>query len=376
MSAAVTNPVQQQTIPANTQPTQPAQPQPTQQPQAGSLFRRLLSGALEGLSAGLQGETLDQAQERDAQTKLLQQQTANAQQQAQFAAQNQPFDLENFRLRNSLVQAQIAAIPDQQERDRAVAAFDLARGQQIASVIHSMSDNQQEAQLEKLDDFTRQSINAGGDFLETSSARGFTPDQAGTYGAAQSLLHRMLNQDSARGKGKTAFSYLIGSYPSPNGRQYGVIAIPNKGTSSDTLDQPLTVTLDGKRFTFDKGTPRSTVIRSEWDAFLNSVARDHADAQKKTAQQIDAIKSQISTLRSSATTDPKAAGKIAQLQSQYNALVGLPSDANIPDLSFVKPQPGRIPTGATVARNQTGQTIYSTDNGKSWIDAATGAPVK
>lgn len=364
-----------------------AQPQNPPTPKPGSLFRQLLAGALEGMGAGLQGESLDEAQQRQAQTKLIQQQTANARQQAQFAAQTQPFDLENYKLRNQLINAQIQAIPYQRERDRASAALDLARGNQIADVIHSMPEQQQEAQLSKLDDFTQKALNAGGEFLQADTSRGFSPDQAGTYGAAQSLLHRMLNQDAAQDKaenekgarnyqGKTSFQFLIGSYPSPNGRQFGVIAIPNRGNTS--LDKPLTVTMDGKRFTFPAGTPRSTVIGSQWDAFLNSVAFDHAASQKKTADQIDAIRSQISTLLSQAATDPKAASKLTQLHAQYNALVGLPSNASLPDFaSLVKSQPRRIPAGATVAKNpQTGQTIYSSDGGKSWIDAASGKQVQ
>src|SRR6185437_7249044 len=97
--------------PSSAPAQQPAQPAP----QPGMLFRRLLAGALDGLSAGLQGESLDEAKLRQAQTQQVQQQTANARQSADIQAKQAPFELQNWQLRNQLTQAQIQAIADSQE---------------------------------------------------------------------------------------------------------------------------------------------------------------------------------------------------------------------------------------------------------------------
>ncbi|HKV49294.1 MAG TPA: hypothetical protein VJN69_14460 [Candidatus Acidoferrales bacterium] len=353
ISDALSQGVQNPTMPANqpntpavqstpqvAQPSQASQPVQPQAKPAGSLFRQLLAGALQGMAAGFQGESLDEAQQRQAQTKLINQQTANAQQQGQFAAQQQPFNLENWQLRNQLAQAQIQAIPDSRERDRAAGAYDLARTAELATVIHTMPQAQAEAQLTKLDDFTSKALDAGSTYIPADTARGFSADQAGSYSAATTLLQRLLNQQGAQGKGKAGFSYLIGSVPSPNGRQFGVLEVPNKSTTAGLLSEPMTVNLGDKRFfTFPAGTPRSTVVRSQFDYLVGSIARDHADAQKKTADQIGALKENIASLRSKAAIDPKAAGQIQALQTQLNRLVGLPDNANMPDFaSLVKPQ--------------------------------------
>src|SRR5690242_15120747 len=65
------------------QPAPPQQPQQAQPPKPGSLFRKLMAGALMGLSAGLQGESTDEANQRRAETQPAQQQTSNVQTQQQ-----------------------------------------------------------------------------------------------------------------------------------------------------------------------------------------------------------------------------------------------------------------------------------------------------